>query len=167
MKRRICVRSMGLGAGIMLIGLAVGAIVSPPLIAQRNGVFDEITCSKLFVAEKLSTFDASVYNQLEVVNAKSKNTAVVLGSHEEGSEIAVYDKTGKPAFLLSAREGVNTVVVYDNDQNPVIRLSTDESGSFVNVYDKTRKSGALLAATIDASSFVGVRREGKLVWSSP
>ena len=46
MKRRICVRSMGLGAIIMLIGLTVGAIVSPPLIAQRNGVFDEIECSK-------------------------------------------------------------------------------------------------------------------------
>ena len=38
MKRRICVRSMGLGAVIMLIGLVVGAIVSPPLGAQRNGV---------------------------------------------------------------------------------------------------------------------------------
>ena len=36
MKRRICVRSMGLGAVIMLIGLAVGAIVSPPLVAQRK-----------------------------------------------------------------------------------------------------------------------------------
>ena len=30
MKRKICVRSMFLGAVIMLIGLMVGAIVSPP-----------------------------------------------------------------------------------------------------------------------------------------
>ena len=52
MKRRICVRSMGLGAVIMLIGLAVGAIVSPPLIAQRNSVFDKITCREIEVIDK-------------------------------------------------------------------------------------------------------------------
>ena len=36
-----------LGALIMLIGIGVGAIVSPPLIAQRNAVFDEIVCNQL------------------------------------------------------------------------------------------------------------------------
>lgn len=31
----------------MLVGLAVEAIVSPPLIAQQNRVFDGIVCKKL------------------------------------------------------------------------------------------------------------------------
>ena len=52
MKRKICVRSMALGAVIMLIGLAVGAIVSPPLIAQRNDVFGDIQCTGLTVVDK-------------------------------------------------------------------------------------------------------------------
>ena len=30
-----------MGAAMMLIGIAVGLIVSPPLIAQREGVFDK------------------------------------------------------------------------------------------------------------------------------
>ena len=49
MKRKICVRSMFLGAVIMLIGLMVGAIVSPPLIAQKDDVFGDIQCTKLTV----------------------------------------------------------------------------------------------------------------------
>ena len=56
MKSRICVRSMGLGAVIMLIGLAVGAIVSPPLIAHGGagviGVLGEIVCTGLTVIDK-------------------------------------------------------------------------------------------------------------------
>lgn len=43
---------MALGAGIMLVGLVIGAIVSPPLIAQRNGVFDKIVCREIEVVDK-------------------------------------------------------------------------------------------------------------------
>ena len=39
-----------LGAMIMPIG--IGSIVSPPLIAQRDGVFGEIECSKLTVVNE-------------------------------------------------------------------------------------------------------------------
>ena len=45
MKRKICVRSMGLGAGIMLIGLAVGAIVS------SHWLHNEMGCSIRLLAE--------------------------------------------------------------------------------------------------------------------
>ena len=40
MKQKVSIRDMALGAVITLIGLAVRAIVSPLLIAQRDGVFD-------------------------------------------------------------------------------------------------------------------------------
>ena len=36
----------------MLMGLAVGVIISPPLIAQRSGGIDEIVCSKLTIVDK-------------------------------------------------------------------------------------------------------------------
>ena len=38
-----------LGAVIMLFGITVGSIVSPPLVAQRDGSFDEFRCSTLTV----------------------------------------------------------------------------------------------------------------------
>ena len=72
MKRRICVRSMGLGAVIMLIGLAVGAIVSPPLVAQRNGVFDKITCRGLQVV------DENGKQAIVLTSAESRNAVTVL-----------------------------------------------------------------------------------------
>ena len=34
------------GAVIMLLTIAVGSIISPPLTAQREGSFDEDRCSK-------------------------------------------------------------------------------------------------------------------------
>ena len=52
MKRKVCIRSMVLGAVIMLVGLAVGAIVSPPLIAQRERVYDKIQCRELEVGDE-------------------------------------------------------------------------------------------------------------------
>ena len=42
-----------LGAVIMLVGMSVGSILSPTLIAQNNGVFDEIQCTKLTVVNEL------------------------------------------------------------------------------------------------------------------
>ena len=41
-----------LGTVTMLMGLAVGVIISPPLIAQRSGGIDEIVCSKLTIVDK-------------------------------------------------------------------------------------------------------------------
>ena len=52
MKRRICVKSMGLGAVIMLIGMWVSPLISPPITAQHNGVFDKIQCRKIEVIDK-------------------------------------------------------------------------------------------------------------------
>ena len=87
MKQKICVRSMGLGAVIMLIGLAVGAIVSPPLVAQRNGVFDEIQCKRLTVVDedgnkaiRLFSTGVLVKENMMVVYDKLGNEVIVLKS---------------------------------------------------------------------------------------
>ena len=87
MKRKICVRSMFLGAVIMLIGLAVGAIVSPPLIAQRNGMFDEIQCKRLTVVDEdgnkaigLFSTGVLVKENMMVVYDKLGNEVIVLKS---------------------------------------------------------------------------------------
>ena len=115
MKSRICVKSMVLGAAIMLIGLAVGAIVSPPLIAQRNGVFDEIQCTKLTVVDNMG------------------KTAVVLGSSEESNAVLVLDKQGEVAVTLSANMlnmlSGNEVIIHDAVGNSAINLRSLGGGS--------------------------------------
>ena len=123
MKRRICVRSMMLGAVIMLIGLAVGAIVSPPLGAQRNGVFDEITCRSLNVVDEkgaatiyfgnivsedlflggdhLAVKDVSVGHGVVVMDASTGDQAIIVGSYSHKgfpeSAITVWDRGGTAA----------------------------------------------------------------------
>ena len=109
MKRRICVRSMGLGAVIMLIGLAVGAIVSPPLIAQRNGVFDEIQCTKLTVVDNMGEkavvlrSDKKTGNRVIVLDNMG-NRAVLLGSYKDwGNGVSISNKQGGPRSGITQR----------------------------------------------------------------
>ena len=84
MKRKICVRSMVLGAGIMLIGLAVGAIVSSPLIAQQHGVFDTIIC-----------------RNLGVVDENGKLRIRLSSDHPLSKDITVFNKNGKERIILN------------------------------------------------------------------
>ena len=44
---------MALGAGILAVGIMIGQFVTPDIEAQSNGVFDEITCRKLTVIDKV------------------------------------------------------------------------------------------------------------------
>ena len=117
MKRRICVRSMGLGAVIMLIGLAVGAIVSPPLVAQRNGVFDTITC-----------------RGLDVVDENGKK-AIFLVSGEGVNGVAVFDKQGKIAIGLTSGKKANTVHISDKQGEVAIDLTVAEPINSIRIRD--------------------------------
>ena len=60
--------------------MCVGSIVSPPLIAQHNGVFDEIVCKKL-----------------TVVNSKGKD-AIRLISDVVGNHVVISDEAGKDSI---------------------------------------------------------------------
>ena len=96
-----------LGAVVMLIGLAVEAIVSPPLGAQRNSVFDEIRYSKLAVVDK------------------GGNRAIVLDSHKGGNRITVSDEARNPAISLISTNssapsgGDNFITIHDRAGNSV------------------------------------------------
>lgn len=92
-----------LGALIMLIGIGAGSIVSPPLIAQRDGVFGEIQCTRLTVVDKAG------------------NVAVFLGTFEEQgrwlSGVNIYDKRGKVAVALGTDKNGNGIGIYDKTGN--------------------------------------------------
>ena len=122
MKRRICGRSMFLGAVIMLIGLAVGTIVSPPLGAQRNGVFDEILCKRLTVVDE------------------DGNKAIILGSIEGLNVVIVLDKQGEKAITLESFESGNSVVVLNKQGKEAVELTDTEYGGRVSVYNNQGKN---------------------------
>ena len=111
MKRRICVRSMGLGAVIMLIGLAVGAIVSPPLIAQRNGVFGDIECTGL-----------------TVVNEEGKQVIELGSSTTDQGLVEVRDKNGKKGIrLIAGEDGSSVIVAAPGGRDWAVSLSSEKT----------------------------------------
>ena len=127
MKRKICVRSMVLGAVIMLIGLGVGAMISPPLSAQRNGVFGEIQCTKLTVVDNMG------------------RPAVVLASSEEGNVIALAGKQGKAAIGLLSHEDVgNSLTICNKQGEEVVMLHSTEYGGRVDVLNNQAKPRATM-----------------------
>ena len=78
-----------LGAVIMLVGIGVGAIVTPPLVAQgRDRVFDTIMCNALVVVDEAGTHRIVMGTEggagIEIYNARQE-IKVTLADAEEGS----------------------------------------------------------------------------------
>ena len=160
MKRRICVRSMGLGAVIMLVGLAVGAIVSPPLIAQRDDVFGDIQCTGLTVVDKQGkravALSSSLIGNMVAVYNEQGPWGVALWSHVLGNNVIVNDKQGDAAVKLVNDEDLgNSVAVLNKQGNEAVALRTDEHGGIVNVSGKD--SGSASMFTIANSGVVRVK----------
>lgn len=110
-----------LGAVIMLIGISVGSIVSPPLIAQKDGVFGEIQCSQLTVVDKagrtaIALTADEVANRVLVNNTAGK-AVIGLVASERVNRILVTDKTGKSAVDLRSGERWNEIAVFDRKGN--------------------------------------------------
>ena len=131
MKRRICVKSMVLGAVIMLIGMWVSPLISPPVTAQHNGVFGDIQCTSLTVVDgtgepgielrsksSISTalMGASV-NQVVIYNRRypfGVVRAVSLSIDENGGRVDVYDDLGKNRAVMGVNQyGNGTVSTWD------------------------------------------------------
>lgn len=150
MKRRICGRSMVLGAVIMLIGLAVGAIVSPPLIAQHNGVFGEIQCTKLTVVDNMGKTAVELDSHEEAgnsvtVNNKQGNSAVILRSSELGNIVFLANKQGNSAIvLLSHEDWGNLASIYNNQGKTAVELGRSEYGGRVDVFNNQGKTRAVM-----------------------
>ena len=121
MKQKVCVRSMFLGAGIMLIGLVVGAIVSPPLIAQRvivaqNREFDDVQCKRLTVVDENGNeaivLEAGKVSNMITINAKYGKGAILINASEQlGSGIAIFDRHGKGGLLVGAYDEGNVIQI--------------------------------------------------------
>ena len=169
-----------LGAVIMLVGIGVGAIVSPPLIAQHNGVFDEIQCSTLRVIDKSGKdvvhIAASEDGNAVTVVDRSGNRAVQLVASENGNAVTVFNRSGNRAIQVGAKETMKgneySVDVFDKAGNTAINLGTTEVGEVsvngVIIHGRTGQEQIVLGTAIDhASAIVIVDRAGKVKWRAP
>ena len=86
---------MAIGAGIMLIGMAVGCAVSPSLVAQRNGVFDKITCHELEVVDKTGTPIAFLGREKDILDTILDSNAFI-----------IFDMNGETAINMSGGGGI-------------------------------------------------------------
>ena len=80
-----------LGAVIMLVGLGLGAIVAPPLIAQDTRLFDEIMCTRLTVLNRQG------------------NPAFILGSDGENNTFGAFNPQGNAAIALTSTDETNSL----------------------------------------------------------
>lgn len=93
-----------LGALIMLIGIGVGAVVSSPLIAQRNSVLGEIQCTGLTVVDM------------------SGEPAILLHTSELANRVIIRNSSGKDGSRLSAGKVANRVAVYNPEETNTVQL---------------------------------------------
>lgn len=109
-----------LGAVIMLTGMWLSPLISPPLTAQHNGVFGEIQCTSLTVVDNMG------------------KTAVELDSDEEaGNRVIVNNKQGKGVVGLYNTEYGGRVDVYNNREKNRATMSVNEYGNgAVSTWDK-------------------------------
>ena len=161
-----------LGAVIMLIGMGVGAIVSPPLIAQREGMLGEIQCTGLTVVDMsgepaiILRVDEALGNGIVLHNPQG-TPAVLLVADETGNSLALADKSGEPTVLLRTSELANRVIVRNPSGKDGVRLSAGKVANRVTVYNKTEANAVQLYADEVANRVTVHNQVGIIRWEAP
>ena len=157
-----------LGAVIMLIGLGIGAIVTTPLVAQNDGLFDEIQCSRLTVVDNYGK-PAVILSSNEVdgnfmllYNLAGKRAAVLLAD-DNRAKLSLYNQAGKDAVRLESFDGSRDIALYDESGNKAIGLiAAEDFGRMVQVFNKEGKLAVeLLALSEPATNAIHVRDEAE------
>lgn len=161
-----------LGAAIMLIGVGIGAIVSPPLIAQRNGMLGEIQCTSLTVVDMLGEpaiilrTDEALGNGV-VIHNPAGTPALLFVADETGNSIAVTNKSGEPTVLLRTSELANRVIVRNPSGKDGVRLSAGKMTNRVTVYNPEETNAVQLYAD-ELTNRVSVHNKvGMIRWEAP
>ena len=161
-----------LGAAIMLVGLGIGAVVSPPLIAQRNGVFDEIECSKLTVVdrngERAIDLSTNILGNTITVYDREGNQRVGLLVDDESSIVYLKNKFGNTGIGLAAEDD-NVITVYDKLSTPVVTLhSSDIIGNGMLITDKAGSTAIQLESGATYGNSISVwDKASNISWSVP
>ena len=135
-----------LGAGIMLVGITIGQLITPDIKAQSDGVFDKITC-----------------REIEVVD-KDGNRAIALFSDVDINRLIVYNPQGKQGIKLESGGWGNYVIVYEtqDDEKEGVSLAGTSRENYVIVrnFRSTERAAAKLISTEDISSVEVLDKNG-------
>ena len=161
-----------LGAFIMLVGIGVGAIICPPLIAQREEVLGDIQCASLTVVDAsgepviILRTDENLGNGV-VLHNPAGTPAVLFVADETGNSVAVTDKSGEPAVLLRTSELASRVIVRNPSGKDGVRLSAGKVANRVTVYNPEETNAVQLYAD-DMTNRVSVHNKvGIIKWETP
>ena len=161
-----------LGAMIMLIGIAIGTVISPPLIAQRGEVLGDLKCTGLTVVDMAGNpvivlrTDETLGNGV-VIHNPAGTPALLLVAHETGNSVAVADKSGEPAVLLRTSDLANRVIVRNPSGKDGVRLSAGKVANRVTVYNPDAANAVQLYAD-EVASRVTVHNQGGIIrWEAP
>ena len=138
-----------LGAGIMLIGILIDNLTSPPVTAQNDG---EITCQRLtFVDEKgtpLYWIETSDNNGLSIfaeslnwVTGKPESREILkIESHHFDNRWTFRNPNGMEAVsLYSSRTFGGLVRTLDKEGKKAVSISVSERGGYINVFNDQDK----------------------------
>ena len=182
-----------LGAVIMLIGIGMGVIVSPPLIAQRDGVFGNIQCTELEVVDKygepairLKTNDRfGPDNHIIIYDPLKRKEAIRLSSrvlHEwVSNRVDIFNpETGTSGISLNAYDSFSAVYLSAGDRRPKMLGAQQLIGLVASrghggkIFVTSPEGREILlrvddrADNDDAKSYIGIfDSESNLMWIVP
>ena len=138
---------MILGAIIMLVGVGVGVIVSPPLIAQKAA--GEIVCTKLTVMDETG------------------QPAIILVVDEGGRSLSMMDKMRNSGITLNLGEKDSALLFFDKTRNATANLGLNETGGYLSIGDMGKKGGVLLGVHEGTGIVMVADRHGQVVGHLP
>ena len=151
-----------LGAGIMLVGITIGQLVSPNIEAHNNGVFDEIVCSRLSVVNK--------EGKQVILLGLGEYTSVISGKRISQNGMWIYDNEGNKIIALETEDAGSGIQLYDKDGYYAVKLESGPIANtvWINHKDWKRQIGLI----VDKGSEmlppqIWIKDKGKVVWGAP
>lgn len=152
-----------LGAAIMIVGMGIGAIVSPNLIAQSDGEwnhFDHVTCRSLTVADGNGLLGVRLVagdgdhgaNGMCIFDKSGEVVVALLWTDVTGSMLATTNNTKTFGILLTSNDERNSVEVYsppEGDKGVGLFCSKSERGVQIDGYAGKEEIRLQTAENID------------------
>jgi hypothetical protein len=151
---------IALGGVIAIVGMVVGSVLTPQLVAQHETV-SNVTCRELTIVDGAGNpivrlGDGANGGSVEVMH-KEGTTVINLGVMDSGGAVGVANIEGEIGVGMRADDGGNDVFVYQ--KNPIgvlgVALHAGVDGESVEVYnDSEQRVGSL--GVIGGTGAVGV-----------
>ena len=160
------------GAVIMIVGVAVGTILCPPLIAQRTDLPSDLKCTSLTVVDRsgepaiVLRTDETLGNGV-VIHNPAGTPALLFVADETGNSIAVTNKSGEPTVLLRTSKLANRVIVRNPAGKDGVRLSAGKVTNRVTVCNPEETNAVLLYADEVTNRVSVYNKVGIIKWEAP